>query len=133
MANGFIGKLFNISASGGAALVNEYIAENANTSGSPAEAHQYVVGCPTISINNNIFQFVVLANASPSTHATILSSTTNSNTYEISADGGVALIYWMNLVANNAIGSPANVTSYVRSLTLTCFENLPMATVVMSN
>jgi hypothetical protein len=133
MAQGFIGKLFNISASGGAALVDEWIAENTFTEGSPAEAHTFFVGAPTIAIDNNIFQFVVLANANPGVNSTALGTTANSVTYLISSDGGAALITAMNNFANYAEGSPAATTTLVRSLTLTSFENQPMATVVMSN
>jgi hypothetical protein len=134
MAQAFVGKLFNISDSGGAARVNEWVNEQLTAlHGSPAESHNYFVGAPTCQINENIFMFVVLANANPDIVSTTIGTTTNSVTREIQSDGGAAFITAMTNYAQFAIGSPAAATAKVRALSLTEFENILVATAVLSD
>lgn len=128
MAN-FSAQLFNISDAGGAARAAAFIAA---AQGSPA-AQQYVVAAPTWVINQNIMQLVILSAANPSGVGATVGTTVAELTYEVSADGGAALIAAMN--ANFAShGSPAVTLTKVQKVEAAQnFENLAIVAVIQSN
>lgn len=131
--NNFIGKLFNVSASGGTAAVAAYISASGTAAGSPPETYGYFVAAPTWNINENVMQLVILSHADVKRqYGTGVGTDVVEISYEISGDGGVALIAAMNANFVDA-GSPANSLAYVQSVVSTEFEALAMCSVVQSN
>jgi hypothetical protein len=133
-SNNFIGKLFNVSASGGTALVAAFIEASAIDAGSPAESYGYVVATPTWVINQNVMQLVILSHADVKRqYGTGVGSTVTEVVYEITGDGGAALIAAMNANFVNG-GSPVAPLAYVQSVSAAQnFEALAMCAVIQSN
>ncbi len=128
MAN-FSGKLFNVSDSGGLARVAAFVAA---AQGSPA-AQQYVVATPTWVVNQNVMQLVILSAANPSGIGSTVGTSVDEIAYEVSGDGGAALIAAMN--ANFVgFGSPAVALTKVQAVVAANnFENLAICKVLQSN
>jgi hypothetical protein len=133
-SNNFIGKLFNVSASGGTAAVAAFIAASAVDAGSPPETYGYVVATPTWVINQNVMQLVILSHADVKRqYGAGVGSQVVQVSYEITGDGGAALIAAMN--ANFVLGgSPATSLNYVQSVSAAQnFEALAICSVIQSN
>jgi hypothetical protein len=132
--NNFIGKLFNVSASGGTAAVAAFIAASAVAAGSPPETYSYVVAIPTWVINQNVMQLVILSNSDvKQVYGTGVGSTVVETSFEVTGDGGAALIAAMN--ANFVLGgTPAASLNHVQSVVAAQnFEALAVCTVLQSN
>lgn len=119
MAIDFVSTFVNISASGGNAAVAAFIATNVG---------KKVIAIPTFSINENLFQLVIMATTSTIGKGSAVGANAASSQFEVTGDGGVALVAAMNVNFN---ASPA--LTKVQGVEVALRDNLAFVSFVQSN